>query len=917
MQSSGAVTSPDVGSAGSVTLADFVSGRYGNGARFDADGEFITLSAAANFDPNRGAIEFWYQPNYDFGSGAAAEDHGFFGYWIDASNFFYALHQPYLGGAGNLEGIYLQVSSGGVISEAITGTGPSFPVLWRATEWVHLRFAWDVGASRLEIYVNGELRASAPYTAAPALPGDDLFYVGERNRNNNPINNAEGIIDEFRMYSDPDAPTRLAFAGLTGNADEYLASTTSNFTLAFNPLDGSGRGEYLYLGADSKFRGLNVGLDQEGAGVAAGALQWQYWDGGNWANLESVGGFTDETESLTKRGTVYWTSDPPTWSLYSVAGGPDLYFVRVYLPAGSSYTTTPIEALIKTDILLFQYCGDITAPAQTFQFTAPPPTAVELLSLEARALDGAVEVEWHTGSELDNLGFHLYRATSQAGPYQRITASVIPGLGSSPEGARYRYEDGGLTNGVTYYYKLEDIETTGKTEFHGPVSATPEAGLPAGDNQEGEEGSEGGSGDSTARIVFGDPGANQVKVRRRDRRGVEIELLTEGFYAYPEEGGTVRLEVPDFVDDELEVPDFVDDEASVGPDIPVYRSWLEAIAGRQVNLVSVRTEDVQRLTGLQPSSSEATVITSQDGVVRAGRRNPRQARSAERSAGQGFYAEEWARLVSVGFQGDVKKALVELAPLRWDTGSGGLVLARRLVVRLSFVGLDLTESSLGGSRGRGHQEGRGHGSRSVMTRLALSEPGLYGVSFESVYGEKRRLVATSELRLSRQGEPVAFHVEPKRERFGPGSVLYFVSEGASLSPYGQEVVYELEGSGEGKPMEELSGAPSGTVLGYYWKTLAREENLLYQAAFLEAEDIWQWDWLMGGMVKSFPFTVTNLSSVPESSRLEVWGLWFQKSGGMEKRGCTWWESWDRGYFMTGRTRSRSKTSGTPGRRTRW
>jgi hypothetical protein len=84
------------------------------------------------------------------------------------------------------------------------------------------------------------------------------------------------------------------------------------------------------------------------------------------------------------------------------------------------------------------------------------------------------------------------------------------------------------------------------------------------------------------------------------------------------------------------------------------------------------------------------------------------------------------------------------------------------------------------------------------------------------------------------------------------------------------VVYELERSGEGKPMEELSAAPSGTALSYYWKTLAREENLLYQAALLKAEDIWQWDWLFAPMTKSFPFTVTNLSAVPEASRLEVW-----------------------------------------------
>ena len=106
---------------------------------------------------------------------------------------------------------------------------------------------------------------------------------------------------------------------------------------------------------------------------------------------------------------------------------------------------------------------------------ANTPTAVELTSFEAEGLDGAVELRWETASELNNLGFHLDRATSVAGSYERITNTAIPGLGSSPVGAKYAYRDTGLTNGVTYYYKLEDIETTGKTEFHGPVPVTPMA----------------------------------------------------------------------------------------------------------------------------------------------------------------------------------------------------------------------------------------------------------------------------------------------------------------------------------------------------------------------------------------------------------------------------------------------------------
>ncbi len=65
-------------------------------------------------------------------------------------------------------------------------------------------------------------------------------------------------------------------------------------------------------------------------------------------------------------------------------------------------------------------------------------TAVRLASLTAQGSSRSVLVEWETASELDNLGFHLYRGVSADGPWTRLNASLIPGLGSSPEGRRYR-----------------------------------------------------------------------------------------------------------------------------------------------------------------------------------------------------------------------------------------------------------------------------------------------------------------------------------------------------------------------------------------------------------------------------------------------------------------------------------------------
>ena len=40
---------------------------------------------------------------------------------------------------------------------------------------------------------------------------------------------------------------------------------------------------------------------------------------------------------------------------------------------------------------------------------------------------------------------------------------------------------------------------------------------------------------------------------------------------------------------------------------------------------------------------------------------------------------------------EVKKALLELCPLRWDEGQGRLLLARRLRVRVVFSGVEDAE----------------------------------------------------------------------------------------------------------------------------------------------------------------------------------------------------------------------------------
>ena len=208
-----------------------------------------------------------------------------------------------------------------------------------------------------------------------------------------------------------------------------------------------------------------------------------------------------------------------------------------------------------------------------------------------------------------------------------------------------------------------------------------------------------------------------------------------------------------------------------------------------------------------------------------------------------------ARLVTVAYQGGTKKALVEFSPLRWDGETGELWLARRLRVHLRL--------KTAAARDRVGRASR----RSVVAHLATTFPGLHGVSFEEMFGGRRRMWNARRLRLSRQGETVAFHVEPNRDRFGPGSTLYFVSAG--------DAVYELEYGVKGERMALERAAPHGEPTAFYWRRLEREEDRLYQAALLDAEDLWLWDIVMASETKRYSFALSALADVGEAARLSM------------------------------------------------
>jgi hypothetical protein len=99
------------------------------------------------------------------------------------------------------------------------------------------------------------------------------------------------------------------------------------------------------------------------------------------------------------------------------------------------------------------------------------PQAVALASFEATAVGEAVRLNWETASEVNNLGFNLWRGTTLDNRVQlneELIPAQTPGNG---QGAAYEVWDDGVGTG-TYFYWLEDVDMNGNRTFHEPVSVT-------------------------------------------------------------------------------------------------------------------------------------------------------------------------------------------------------------------------------------------------------------------------------------------------------------------------------------------------------------------------------------------------------------------------------------------------------------
>ena len=109
--------------------------------------------------------------------------------------------------------------------------------------------------------------------------------------------------------------------------------------------------------------------------------------------------------------------------------------------------------------------------------TSCEATYINLISFTATIVGASqVEIAWQTASEVNNIGFNVWRSGTRDGDYVQINTARIPANGNEAIGAIYEIADTDCPSG-NCFYKLEDIDVDLVSTFHGPIEV--DKSLPA------------------------------------------------------------------------------------------------------------------------------------------------------------------------------------------------------------------------------------------------------------------------------------------------------------------------------------------------------------------------------------------------------------------------------------------------------
>ncbi len=121
-------------------------------------------------------------------------------------------------------------------------------------------------------------------------------------------------------------------------------------------------------------------------------------------------------------------------------------------------------AVLVSQSTLAQYTGGSYDGCAVGTSAADSSLPVTLSSFTAKAEDGTVTLRWRTETEVDNIGFSIYRSEEKDGKYTEV--AFVYSAGNSGMPIDYKFTDKKAEAGKTYFYYLQDIDIAGEKTKH-------------------------------------------------------------------------------------------------------------------------------------------------------------------------------------------------------------------------------------------------------------------------------------------------------------------------------------------------------------------------------------------------------------------------------------------------------------------
>jgi len=252
------------------------------------------------------------------------------------------------------------------------------------------------------------------------------------------------LYDDGVVFHFPYTPGAIGSVSVTASISEMPSPTDT--TRYFRPWPWGGGGDpiYLYLSAWFDWNQDGDWNDNLPPPMLECVID-------NFLINPIVDGWTTTSHTYTITFPVPdWATEDPMWCRFRLSHDDDFVFYS-------------------------GMCGYMSwGEVEDYMIVLDPPLGIELSSFYASPGDQQATLYWSTQSEINNLGFYLLRSTDGVN-FERVNQGLVEGQGTSDARHDYSYVDKGLTNGVTYTYKVIDVDMAGIQRAHGPIQVTPQA----------------------------------------------------------------------------------------------------------------------------------------------------------------------------------------------------------------------------------------------------------------------------------------------------------------------------------------------------------------------------------------------------------------------------------------------------------